>query len=545
MINDKPKYLQYIEDVENNNIITNDLIKLSVKRFREFQTRDDIYFDEEKVNDVINFSQKIKHYLGRHKGKPFNLEPWQCFIVAQVFGWYDSDTNNRLTHNAFILIARKNGKSAFAAMLNLYLLIADGEASPELVFAANSREQAKILLDITSQFSKSLDPKGKHLTVFRNEIKFKFNNGIIKCVAADAAKLDGLNLHSYCIDEAHEAKNNKMWSVLSSSQGMRQNPMGITISTAGFNLFSPCYEQYLTSIEILNGNKTDDSFQPFIFNLDEDDNWEDENVWVKANPNLNITVSNKFIQGEILKAKNNPSDEVPVKTKTLNIWCNSFETWITNEKIISNSLQLNIEDFRGCEAFAGVDLSKNFDLTAISFMVKKDDKYYFFNKYFLPQSALTSHPQKELYKKWHFEKQIILTTGEVTNYNSITAELNKFNEVCPVKCIYYDSYNAAQWVTDVSNLGYNLEVFSQSLANFNRPTKNFERLFFENKIVLDSNDITKWCFNNVAMEYDSKENCKPDKISDKQKIDGVIAILNALGGQMSRPAEQEFKIYSM
>ena len=239
------EYIQYANGVLSGNIMASETIILSASRFFAMCANPDYYFDYDAVDKVISFIHLIKHYLGKHAGKPFILLPWQQFIIASIYGIKYKSTNKRVCRNAFILMARKNGKSALCAALSLYHLIADNEQAAQIFFAANSREQAKILLDITSNFAKSLDPKGKSLTIYRDLIKF--SNNFIKVVSADTSKLDGYNLSFAIIDEEHEAKNSKMLDIISSSMGMREQPLLIEISTAGFNLEGICKQKYDTA----------------------------------------------------------------------------------------------------------------------------------------------------------------------------------------------------------------------------------------------------------------------------------------------------------
>ena len=522
-------YYQYIEDVLNNKVIACKSIKLACNRFLSFLEKDEYYFDDAAVQRVINFISLIRHYLGKHNGKPFILQAWQTLIIAAIYGFKYKKDDTRVCRNAFILMARKNGKSALCAALSLYHLIADNEAAGEIFFAANSREQAKILLSITSNFAKSLDSKGKTISVYRDLIKFK--NNFIKVVSSDTSKLDGYNLSFAIIDEEHEAKDSKMIDIISSSMGMRTQPLLIEISTAGFNTFGI----YNTCKEILNGLKEDDSLQAFIFELDSDDNWDDETTWIKANPNLDITVTADFIQSEITKAKNTSSLEVSVRTKNLNQWLSSSEIWIADIHIINATQKLKIEDFAGFNCYVGVDLSAVSDLTAVSFLIDMDDKYYFFNKYYIPESALSYNSNSELYKRWQRMGLLTITEGNCTDYDYITADLMRINKIIGINAIAYDTWNSTQWAIDATSKGLPLQPFSQALGNFNRATKEFERLILSNKIAIDDNEITRYCFRNVSLKFDHNDNCKPVKSVRQNKIDGVIAMLESLGIMLQEP----------
>lgn len=526
-------YYNYIQDVLNDRVIACKTIKLTCNRFLSFLEKDEYYFDAKAVERVIQFISLIKHYLGKHNGKPFLLQAWQTLIIASVYGFKHKKDDTRVCRNAFILMARKNGKSALCAALSLYHLIADNEAAGEIFFAANSREQAKILLSITSNFAKSLDAKGKTISTYRDLIKF--NNNFIKVVSSDTSKLDGYNLSFAIIDEEHEAKDSKMIDIISSSMGMRLQPLLIEISTAGFNTFSICKQKYDTAKEILNELKTDDSLQAFIYELDEDDDWDDCNIWIKANPNLNVTVTSDFLQSEITKAKNTSSLEVSVRTKNLNQWLSTSSVWIPDIHIINSTQKLDIKDFSGLCCYCGVDLSAVSDLTAVSYLIDTDDKYYFFNKYFLPESALSDNSNSELYKKWQRMGLLNITPGNVTDYDFIKNDILKTNNIVYVDSIFYDSWNATQFAISATEAGLNMQPFSQAIGNFNRPTKEFERLLLSNKIVIDDSEITRYCLKNVVIKTDHNDNSKPTKVIRQNKIDGAIAMLQALGGMLLQP----------
>jgi phage terminase large subunit-like protein len=192
-----------------------------------------------------------------------------------------------------------------------------------------------------------------------------------------------------------------MKDLVVSSQGMRQNPHCCIITTAGFDLSKPCYNLRSYCLEVLAGVKEDDSLFAAIYELDEGDDYTDEVNWPKSNPALGSAVRLDFIREQVNKARNNPSDEVSVKTKTLNIWCQSADTWITENTINKSTNKLSIEDFKDSICYIGVDLAAVSDLTAVSVMIPHEGKYYFMNKYYLPQSALEDKSIRETYKLWN------------------------------------------------------------------------------------------------------------------------------------------------
>lgn len=528
-------YYHYVNDVLNGKIVVGELIKLACQRFKDDLQREDIYFNESVVDKAINFIGTLKHFMGKSSGKHFKLENWQQFIVANIVGWYWKDGNTRRFTSSYIEVSRKNGKTALAAALCLYYLIADGEDGAEVDLAANSKEQAKIAFEFCSSFSKQLDPKGKYLKPYRDNVQFALNNSKLKVFAADDSKLDGFNASFGLIDEYHAAKNSKVRDVIKSSMGMRNNPHLCTITTAGFDKTLPCYKLRSTSIEILNKLKTDDSMFIAIYSLDDKDDWTDKDNWVKCTPNLNVTVTSKYIKEQVQSAINNPSEEVGVKTKTLNLWCDVADVWLPESYIVKASKNIRLEDFRDCECYIGVDLSATSDLTAVSYLIEKDNIYYFKTDYYLPESALVDKPDRETYKLWKQQGLITITAGNVTDYDYITNDIVEASNILNIQKIGYDKWNATQWAIHATEIGLPLEEYPQTMGNFNRPTKELERLILSGNTVIDNNEITRWCFRNVELKSDYNGNVKPNKGIKSKKIDGVIAIIQALGMYLTVP----------
>ena len=528
-------YYHYVEDVLNGKIVVGELIKLTCQRFKDDLQREDIYFNESVVDKAINFIGTLKHFMGKSSGKHFKLEEWQQFIIANIVGWYWKENHTRRFTSSYIEVSRKNGKTALTAALCLYYLIADGEDGAEVDLAANSKEQAKIAFEFCSSFSKQLDPKGKYLKPYRDNVQFALNNSKLKVFAADDSKLDGFNASFGLIDEYHAAKNSKVRDVIKSSMGMRNNPHLCTITTAGFDKTLPCYKLRSTSIEILNKLKTDDSMFIAIYSLDDKDDWTDKDNWVKCTPNLNVTVTSKYIKEQVQSAINNPSEEVGVKTKTLNLWCDVADVWLPESYIVKASKNIHLEDFRDCECYIGVDLSATSDLTAVSYLIEKDNIYYFKTDYYLPESALVDKPDRETYKLWKQQGLITITAGNVTDYDYITNDIVAASNILNIQKIGYDKWNATQWAIHATEIGLPLEEYPQTMGNFNRPTKELERLILSGNTVIDNNEITRWCFRNVELKSDYNGNVKPNKGIKAKKIDGVIAIIQALGMYLTVP----------
>lgn len=538
----EPAYLRYAHDVLRGKVVAGELVKLACARFLRFLDDPRYEFRPEAVDRVVRFASHIRHVTGKHAGKPFVLEDWQAFACASIYGFFIKDEDVRLTKNVYIEISRKNGKTALCSLFSLYGLIADGEMNAEVDLAANSREQARIAFKMCSDFAQGLNPRGDRIKRYRNNIKYDRALSVLNVFSSDSSRLDGFNASTVLLDEFHSAKNNSLRAVLASSQGMRESPLFFIITTAGFDKSGPCFETRTVCSEILHGIKEDDSQFSLIYSLDEEDDWRDENVWVKANPNLGVTVRPAFLRSEVKKAINNPSEEVGVKTKNFNVWCDAQFVWIPDHYVLQSIEKLDLADFAGCDCFVGVDLASVNDFTAVSFMFPRGDKLYFIAKYYLPEAALKESSLNVQYREWRRRGFLTITPGNVTDYDFIQNDIMDVGKIANIQSVSYDPYNATQFTINCEEAGLPMEPCSQSLGNFNRPTSEFTRLCYGGRTVIDNNDMTLFCIRNVELKRDHNGNAKPSKAlgSPSKKIDGVIAMLESLNGYLTSPRYGEF-----
>lgn len=531
-------YDQYSRDVLSGSIVASEYIILACKRYEQFKLREDFEFKERKVKHVINFISKLKHFSGKVNGKPFLLEPWQQFCIANIFGFYFKGTNKRVTEQVYIQVGRKAGKTAFISAICLYCMIADGEGAAEIDCLANSREQARILFDMTRNYIQSVDPKENVVKRYRNQLKMPATKSVMNVLAADSTRLDGLSPYVFVCDETHAYQDSQLYDVMRSGSGFRQNPLAICISSPGFLLHGYfCYDMRCTCIEILKGLKQDDSQFSAIFELDSGDDWQDPNVWIKSNPSLEVTVTKQWLQAQVLNAINNPSQQTSVKTKNLGMWVQSSDVWLSDKDIQDCTANVDLSQFRDCIGFVGIDLASVSDLTAVTLLIQQDYKFYFKTFVYIPEDTMYNSPNSEFYKQWKREGYLTVTPGNVTDYDYIVKDLLTITEKYGilVETVSYDNYNATQFIIGLTNLGFNCKPYSQSVGAFNRPSKELERLTKLKQVVIDNNPITRWSFQNVQLKEDFCENVKPIKASVNQKIDPVIAMIMSLAGYLECP----------
>ena len=530
-------YVDYVKGVLDGTIVACEYIKLACQRTIDFDNRDDMYFDEEDVTRRINFIWKMRHSTGQHNKQHFKLLPWQLWLISQIFGWKWKDTGYRVTRKVFLMISRKNGKTAICSALSLAAMVGDAQSGQEIDIIANNSKQAGICFDQIKNYAESVDPLRKIFQTYRSEIRVPYFKSKIQVLSSESMGLDGWNSSVVIFDEFHAQRNWDLYNVMKSSQAAREQPLMIVLTTAGFLIGEayPCYSTWETCIDILRKDKQDDAYFSAIYQLDEGDDWQDEECWIKCSPSLDQTVFRQFMREELTAAKNNVSLENGIRTKTLNEWRQSENVWLPYDLLKSNMQPMTVEEMSNLPnvsyAYIGVDLSAVSDLTALSLMVESEGKFYFKSWAFVPEDCLLSGQNAMRYRDWQKMGYIDVTDGNVQDYDYILSKIREIDKIIPIAGVYYDQWNAVQFAVNATNIGLPMYPYSQALGNFNRPTKMFELLLKKGDIVMDYNTMVLWCFANSTLKYDFNDNCKPIKADTKNgKIDTVIAMLQALGG---------------
>lgn len=531
---------KYANDVLKNKVLSCKYVKLACKRFLDDLANDLYFYNGREVDKVITFLNSL-YLTERSDLVHFMLEPWQTFIIANVYGIWNKSNQLRKYSFVYLELPRKNGKSQLVNALAVYHLIFDKDA--QVVVSANSREQAKIVdFKKVKQFCSQIDPRKKYLKQYFNSIRYQGNDLLV--TASDASRLDGLNISVGIIDELHEAKDSSMYDVFKSSQGSRTNTLLLTITTAGFNTESFCYQLRDYCIDILEGKKQDDSQFAIVYTIDDDDDFRDPESAYKANPNLGVSLFEHNIEIEVNKAQQNPVEASSIKVKHFNIWLQSknvLNEYISSDYINQSLKKIKLDDFDGQDCYVGVDLGSVSDITSISYMFTIEDQLIFFNRYYLPEYSLNTSVSKKQYKQWADDGYITITSGNVTDYSFILKDMIEINKTCQINLCSYDSWNATQFTIEATEAGLNMSPFSQSTSSLNRPTKELSRLVMSERVIIEENPVTTWMFNNVILrEYG--ENIRPDKAKKSDKIDGVMSMLMSLGGYLNSN-HFDFKVY--
>lgn len=497
------------------------------------------YLDRESGMKAIRFIEKLKHTKGELAGRNLILEPWQHFIIYNIFGWKNAKNDTRRFRYAYIEVARKNGKTALSGGVALYMLFADNEARAEVYAAATVKSQAKICFDDAVEYIKATTLKSR-LKYYTNSIVYEKKSAHFKPLSSDDGTHDGLNPSCAIIDEFHAHKHSGMFDVLKSAFGARRQPLMFIITTAGFNRNGVCYAYRNNMIKVLQGVNKDESLFGIIYTQDTEDEWKDQQFWIKSNPNLRVSVDFDYLQGQVLDAMNRPEAYRNVITKNLNMWVDSATTWILDETWQKCSGTTKLEDLEGCRCWGGLDLSNTSDVTAFVLLFNENDKFQLVPMFWIPKEKMEEKIRKENinYDDWVRKGYVNVTEGNTIDYDFIEHDILAFISKYNYQSSAYDRWNSSSIVAKLIDEGMTLTPFGQGYASMSAPSKEFEVLVGRGKIEHFDNPVLRWMVSSTVVMQDPAGNIKPNKASSMQKIDGVVATIQALGEYMTCKAKE-------
>lgn len=498
-------------------------------------------YDDEKAKYVIEFVETFCcQSKGTWGGKPLKLELWQKAATAALFGFVDKDTGLREYRQLILIVARKNGKSTWAAGLALYLLVADGEPGPEIYSAATKKDQAKIIWNEVVSMIKKSPALNKHLKCLVSSIKCRLNEGVFEPLGSDSNKLDGLNVHGALIDELHAIKDKNLYDVLVDGMTAREQPMCIITTTAGTvrdNIFDLKYEE---CERIIKGYDDPEGYQdetvlPIVYELDKRDEWTKPECWQKANPGLGTIKQEETLAKKVYQAQHDALRVKNLLCKDFNVRETSGESFFTFEQL-NNETTYDLAELAPRYGIGGFDLSETTDLTCATllFCVRGNPNIYVKQMYWIPEDLLEKrvHEDQVPYDIWEKKGWLRTSPGFRNDYRLILdwfVQEMKQDDIYLFKC-GFDRWSAAYLVQAMQErFGENIMVpVAQGKQTLSGPMKNLAADMTAKRIIYDNNPILKWCMANVAVDIDRNDNIQPMKTSNPRKrIDGFASLLDA------------------
>lgn len=530
------KAKRYAREVFNGKRVAGKYTCLACERFLKDLDRDDweFHFDPAKASRACKFIEHLPHTKGRwlRDRELLNLEPWQCFLVCNIFGWVDEDGFRRF-NEAYIRVARKNGKSPLAAAIGLYCFVEDNEFGAEVYSGATTEKQAWEIYRPAKKMAAAI------ADVYDIEINAKNMN-----IAADDSRFepiignpgDGASPSCALIDEYHEHKRSDLYDTMATGMAAREQGLVLIITTAGTDLMSPCYEKDDDAKKILEGTFKDESIFVLIYEPDIEDqkNWESVAAMKKANPNLGVSVGRRYLERQQRAARRSPDKQAAFKTKHLNIWVSAGHAFL-------NSLDwqlcavpgLTIDDMAGKQCMFGVDLASRVDFVAVMRLFFEQDEqgnllYYPFPRFFLPENRIEEDESGQ-YARW-FEAGFIEThDDDEIDFARLRTDIYDDALKYGPHEVAYDPWRAAGIEQELTNKGLTMVKIPQTIQYFTDPLNELEAAHMSSRRIRHpNNEVLNWMSGNLVVRTDAQGNKKPIRQLEKNKIDGMVAMLLAM-----------------
>ena len=512
------------------------------RQIRDFEGegQNGLVWDEAEAARNVAFFKLLRHWKGQWAGRPFEPEPWQEHLtIAPLFGWKretDKGLRRRFTVG-YDEEPRKNGKTFKASGIALQGLMADREPGAEVYAAASTRDQASILFRDAKNVTRQSAPLMSHIKHWQHSITCDELSSFLKPVSSDANTLHGHNIHRAIVDEVHVQPNRELWDTIVTGTGARLDPLVFGITTAGHDRTSLCWELREYSRMVLEGHVDDNTFFAFIACADLEDDPQDPKTWWKANPNLDISISSDYLAREAKKAANSPSYENTFRRLHLNQWTEQSVRWLPMHAWDECGGEVNEAELIGRDCYAGLDLANTRDANALVLAFPFDDgRVKVLTVFWVPEDAKDDRAEYDRKFLDRFvEKGLIrATSGNTADVegqipDDIMEVANRFN----ILKLAYDPWGSGPAVVQkLQGRGFPLDrivEFRQTVSNFAAPTKELERLVHSRTLEHGRNEVLRWMASNVSVRMDPSGNMRPDKDKSSGKIDGIVALIMALG----------------
>lgn len=546
-------YSQYIDDVLTGRQVACKWVRLACERHqRDLANGQDrgLKFDDAAARHAIDFFRFLRHSKGEWSGQTVELEPWQQFVIALVFGWMAQDDQGswlRRFRTTFLEVARKNGKSTIAAGVGLYLFDADGEPGAEVYTAATKRDQARITHSEATRMVKASPFLRRRIRTFKDNLNILNTAAKFEPLGSDTDSMDGLNVHGAIVDELHAHKNRETWDLLDTATGSRRQALMFGITTAGVDRQSLCWDMHEYTEKILVGLVQDDSFFGLIYTLDpkvvdvdgrvieEGDDWEDERCWVKANPNLGVSKKIEDMRRKALQAKEMPTMLNSFLQRELNVWTQATVRWVNAPKWLACNQPVDADGLLGRTCYGGLDLSSTTDVTAFVLVFSPQvptDPYQVICRFWIPEETMKLRTKRDRmqYQTWVRQGYMVTTPGDAVDHDFVLAEIEELRQRYDIQEIAFDRWGAAHVQTKLQDMGGEdwLVQFGQGFASMSAPMNELERLILSGRLAHGGNPVLTWMAGNLVATMDSAGNKKPDKAKSTEKIDGMVALIMAL-----------------
>lgn len=490
--------------------------------------------------EVVEFIQCLKH-TEDFFGKPFTLLPWQHEVLTDVYGTV-KENGLRQYQYAYLEVPKKNGKTSLIAALALYHLICDAPGG-QIYCCAAEREQAGLAYKAAKQMIEQDAELEKMLRVVdsKKEIYNDATGTFLKVLSAEAYSKHGLNPSVVIFDELHAQPSRDLWDVMTFGAGSaRREPLWWVITTAGDDpdRKSIGWEIHERACKIRDGELTDPSWYVKIYGAPDDADIYDEAVWHACNPSLGVSINIETLRQEAAAAKESPGMEKLFRWLRLNQWIALKRTsWLPLTLWDATTGKWDAAELVGKRCYIGLDLSSTTDLTALALLFPPqpgvpDWRCIF--KAFIPLENMKERVRRDHvpYVDWMNGKYLTATDGNAVDYETVQLEIEACAKQYKVAYLCADKWNSAMMTQILAKKGIKTIEISQNMDGMSPAMKELERLFRAGGISHDVNPLARWCFGNTVIATDGNENIKPMKNKSYERIDLIVALIDAMAAAM-------------
>ena len=529
----------YARAVVGGKVVAGQLVRLSCQRHLDDLTNGKargLRWNADAARHAIEFFSHLRHSTGEWANQPFELQPWQAFIIGSLFGWKRADGLRRF-RTAYVEVARKNGKSVLLAGAALYALIADGEPGSHVYAAATTRDQARIVFGEAERMIDASPPLRARVTRTVNNLAVMATSSWFRPLSADASKMDGLNVHFAAVDEVHEHPNAEIIQKLNTATGARRQPLIFEITTAGHDRQSVCWQHHEFSVKALEGSvptEASDSWFAYIATIDDGDDWTNPAVWVKANPSLGVTVKVEDLKRQVEEAREMPAQQNAIRRLRLNQWTEQVTRWIDMLVWAEGAAVFDEEDLVGRSCYGGLDLARVNDLSSLALVFPPEtegEPVKVIWRHWCPEDDILRRSRRDRapYTVWRDQGWLVATEGNTTDFRFIEAEILNLASRFNILDVAYDRTFAGELVRNLQDEGINMIEFGQGFISMGPAAAEFMRLLIGRELQHGGNPVATWCASNVTVRRDPAGNEKPDKERSTERIDAVVAAVMAVG----------------
>lgn len=485
-------------------------------------------FDEGKGHRPIRYVEKFCR-PSQGNFKTLKLAPWQHFILGSIYGWVHKDTRLRRFREALIFVARKNGKTTLLSGTSLFACSKDGERGARVYHLANSIKQAREQYNECKAMVQLSPALRRHFRALRDAIYYDATLSWIEPLASDSEKLDGKNTHFAAFDEIHEYKDYKLINVIRNSTSSREQPIIFYITTAGYQLDGPLMDYYGLGADVLDGVVPGERQFYYLAELDEGDDLDNPDNWIKANPNLGVSIQLDDMVEEWERAKLIPQERSDFITKRLNRFVDSgHQAWLSWDIIKRNDRVVDWAEMRGKPCIGGFDLSDSEDFTSACLLFPLEDgAVAILTHSWIPQAKVDTDNEKIPYREYAAEGLLTIVPGEYVRKEYIYDWFVERAGEYQVEMICYDPAKAFGLVETLAAYGFTTQVVRQGYLTLGPALDDMKERFLDGNIIFNNDRLFRWYLNNVKLVEDRNRNRIPTKVGRYRKIDGFAAALTA------------------